>query len=234
VSNLGLILDTSNYHDFYLVLGVTPGSLAEKLGLHAGDKLFAVDGEKATPSNLSTIVAKLKPEEPKRQLILDVEASGKRSEMTAQLDFLTLPGFTLSLEESGDTCGRIGWIAHKNASKNVFPIKLKRIDGDIFYAPEVRSGGPFDTFDRHFVERLKSKTRVEAGVHTLSFSSVMAADYLNNYRSQLRKVRFERKEIDIDVKPNMIYIFAAVIEDDEWHIKLVEERPYECESRWYD
>ncbi len=216
--NLGLLVDATsaaNARDGLHVLGATPGSTAEQLGVHAGDVLLAVNGrslrdlgadDNGRALAATTLRSDIEALPDGASLQLDVLRAGTRLALNGPVQGVTLPAVRLGLgaaapavasadeaQSSGGMatgCGRVSMIDLAPRQQSLYGALILTIDGI--------SPGP------HTVK----KFRVSAGAHVLEVAeriptSVMGLGEIASLRSN------KLKKLTINVAPNTTVLIAA-------------------------
>ncbi|MBU2882989.1 hypothetical protein KO525_18545 [Psychrosphaera sp. B3R10] len=232
ISDLGLVLDVQSNDNYFHIVGITPGSVAEKLGLNSGDKLFFLDDIPAHRSQLTAFSSFVRSFTDKQSIKLDVQQGGERKTLTAVLSVTDIPGFTLKLDNLEDQCGRIYTIPKARSDRTFFPLELRRIDGKTtqnFSGQIVSTMGIISKQNGAL-----NSVRLKAGRHKLLFKSEPAARYTK--KRPMFKTLHEKKEFTLDVLPNKNYLLAAEMINDnkEWQISVLEVSDANCELKWHD
>lgn len=232
ISDLGLVLDVQSNHNYFQIVGVTPGSVAEKLGLNSGDRLFSLDDIPAHKSQLNAFSTFVSSFTDKQSIKLDVQQAGERKILTAVLSVTVIPGYTLKLDNLEDQCGRVQTIPKARNDRTFFPLELRRIDGKTtqnFSGQIVSTMGIISKQNGAL-----NSVRLKAGRHKLLFKSESAARYTK--KRPMFKTLHEKKEFTLDVVPNKNYLLAAEMIDDnnEWQVSILEVSDADCELKWHD
>lgn len=210
--DLGLLVDATsaaNARDGLRVLGTTPDSTAEHLGVHPGDVIVAVNGhslrELGTDNEgralaataLKASVDDLSDEAP---LQLDVRRNGMSLALNGTVRSVQLPALRVMLGAAATTaaapppapvaCGHIGLIDLAPRQQKLYGATVLLVDGV--------SPGPSGA----------SRYRVTAGIHELSVgeripTQVMGMGALPSLR------RNQAKPLSVTVKPNTTVLIAA-------------------------
>ncbi|HEX6833476.1 MAG TPA: PDZ domain-containing protein [Rudaea sp.] len=213
-NDLGLLVDSTNAErsrDGLRVLGVTPGSLGEHLGLRTGDVLVAIngtslrglgadgDGHALAARTLKSAVDGLPDKAP---VVLQVQRGGESVELRGTAQSLRLPAFYLQIggaalapASDGGSCGRISTFDLAPPQQQLYRARVLLIDG-------VTPG----TSEQH-------RYRVSAGPHKL----LVAEDIPSNQMgigsfAQMR--RDTSKTLDVNVEPGTTLMIAALLHRD--------------------
>jgi len=220
--SFGAVIDVGANHDAagIPVLAVTPGGNAARLGLRAGDRIIAVDGERVHGSDGATVLQhRLAEGEP--QLQLRVLRDGAEHDLRGPVQAHALPGYRLELgaalahasvaATAGDAgCGRISVVGAPPRTQDVFPATLVFIDGE---TPKPWNSPSY---------------RLPAGRHVLTVSERIdrarfGLDALRDFqRRQLDREGY--KQLELVVEPGTTYRLGA---------RLLTERSDEILSNGY-
>lgn len=208
-ASLGLLVDSANAqaaHDGLRVLGATPGSVADQLGLRPGDVLLDVngtslanlgadaDGRALAAATLNSSLADLPSAAPLRLRVL---RDGVTLAMNAPLHAATALASAAPADVAADPpasggCGRISTFDVAPRSEHLYHAKILLLDG-VTPGP---SGVP--------------SFRVAAGTHKL-----LVAENIPTLRmgvgdfATLRSLRDTSKALTVTVKPNTTALLAA-------------------------
>lgn len=214
-ASLGLLVDSADAqaaHNGLRVLGATPGSVADQLGLRPGDVLVEVngtalanlgadiDGHALAAATLNSSLTDLAPASPLRLRVL---RDGVLLAMNTPLHSATAlasaaPADVAADSSSGGGCGRISTFDVAPRSEHLYRAKLLLLDG-ITPGP---TGAP--------------SFRVRAGTHKL-----LVAENIPTLRmgvgdfATLRSRRDTSKELTVTVKPNTTALLAARLNTDK-------------------
>jgi len=219
VSDLGLLVDSaSDRRDGVLVLGVTPGEQAQKMGVRSGDVIVAVDGtdlaqREHAAGELRRVVDALSDRAP---LSLDVVRNGQRLTLHGAVTSRRLPPMRLILGDASSAplpaavapkadpaaCGRISDFDVAPRQQQLHGARVLSIDG--------HAAGP--TASHVF--------RVSAGAHTLEVGERIDARYLLfNDRQRQAGSKTGTKTLQVDVPADTTLLVAARLNIDkqrEW------------------
>ncbi|MEO7917698.1 MAG: PDZ domain-containing protein [Dokdonella sp.] len=222
VDNLGVVIDSRDSGDKGLVvMAVTPGSAAAKMGVQGGDRLVAVNRQSLTdlgrdandrPRAVDVLRTAVGSVGDGGRLALSVDRDGRRIDFEGTLQRLRLPAMKLSLSDGVQVasnaptnvtagCGRISDFDVAPRQQNLHRAQLISIDGN--------SVGPSGS----------PSFRLSTGPHTLEVAEEIDSRYLS-FNSRFRNSGSDRhKQIDVDVKSDTTYFLAARLIPDkrsEW------------------
>lgn len=214
-ASLGLLVDSANAqaaHDGLLLLGATPGSVADQLGLRPGDVLVDVngtslanlgadaDGHALAAATLNSSLADLPPAAPVRLRVL---RDGVLLAMNAPLHAATglaatTPAGAAADPSAADGCGRISVFDVAPRSQHLYRAKILLLDGNT----PGPSGAP--------------SFRVNAGTHKLLVAEDIPTDQMGvGEFASLRSRRDTSKELTVTVKPDTTVLLAARLNPDK-------------------
>ena len=216
VSNLGLLLDSAHGGaDGLQVLGVTPGSAAERMGVRAGDRLLALNGAPLTGAAAAEDVrAALAGLPDGSALHFDVRRDGQPRQVEGTLASVYLPPMRLTIGQGvamvaaqdaprhaaagSDGCGRISDFDVAPRQQHLHAAKIISIDGV--------SPGPSGA----------RSYRVGVGPHTLKVSERIESRYLSfNDRQRNSGTSSDHyKLLQVDVAPDTTTLIAARLNED--------------------
>jgi PDZ domain-containing protein len=215
VTNLGILVDSTSAdraRDGLHVLGTTPGSTAEHLGLHPGDIILAVngtslrglgadsDGHALAAMTLKTTIEALPDSAP---LQFDIVRAGNNLALNAPLQSVYLPALHMELgaaaladttsanAAAGEGCGRVSTFDVAPRGDHQYHALILLLDG---VTPGPRGGSEL--------------YRVSAGPHHLLVAEQIPTQQIGigDMAAQRRKTS---KELDIVVKPGYTSMIAA-------------------------
>lgn len=214
-ASLGLLVDSANAqaaHDGLRVLGATPGSIADQLGLRPGDVLVDVngtslanlgtdaDGHALAAATLNSSLADLPPTAPVRLRVL---RDGVLLAMNAPLHAATEIAATAQAGAAADPpasggCGRISVFDVAPRSQHLYRAKILLLDG----TTPGPTGAP--------------SFRVSAGTHKLLVAEDIPTDQMGvGEFATLRNRRDTSKELTVTVKPGTTALLAARLNVDK-------------------
>ncbi|HXD84710.1 MAG TPA: PDZ domain-containing protein [Rudaea sp.] len=214
-ASIGLLVDSASAqaaHDGLRVLGATPGSVADQLGLRPGDVLVDVngtslanlgadaDGRALAATTLNASLADLAPAAPLRLRVL---RDGMLLAMNAPLHAATALASTAPVDSpadppASDGCGRISTFDVAPRSEHLYRAKILLLDGS--------SPGPTGT----------PSFRVAAGTHKLLVAEDIPTQEMGvGPIASLRSRRDTSKELTVTVKPNTTALLAARLNTDK-------------------
>jgi hypothetical protein len=209
-ASLGLLVDSANAQaarDGLRVLGATPGSVADHLGLRPGDVLVDVngtslanlgadaDGRALAAATLNSSLAELAPAAPLRLRVL---RDGVLLAMNAPLHSATALAVSAPTDSTADPpsdgggCGRISTFDVAPRSEHLYRARILLLDGT--------TPGPSGT----------PSFRVSAGTHKLLVAEDIPTREMGvGPIASLRNRRDTSKELTVTVKPNTTALLAA-------------------------
>lgn len=189
------------------VLAVTPGGTAAALGLRAGDRILAVDGEALGATSSASVEAlRQRLAGASGTLVLAVERDGRQMELSGPVRSFALPAYRLELGgglagtalaadagDAGSSCGRISVFDSAPRGDQVYPAVLIAIDGR---APGPTSGPSY---------------RVRPGVHELTVAEKIDPEQFSSLQRFQRDRRADGgyKTLTLDVRPGITYRLGA-------------------------
>lgn len=221
VSTLGVLIDSArDSRDGLHVLAVTPGGGGERMGLHAGDVLVALNGtplggDAGAAAELRRIMDGLPNGS---SLAFEVRRGGRTQTVSGTLSSVYLPAMRLSIGDdkaaAADSppapnatgahgCGRISDFDVAPRQQQLHAARVISIDG--------RLAGPTDSHT----------FRVDAGRHVLQVAEQIEPRYLS-FNDRLRnsgRNGDRYKTLDVDVAPGTTVMIAARLNPDkrtEW------------------
>ena len=246
VSNLGLLVDSKGGDggDGLHVLAVTPGGSAERMGLHAGDVLLALNGTSlATNDAAATLRQTVDALPDGGRLDFNVRRDGRTQTLSGASASVYLPAVHLSIGDgaalasngspngapqggysrSTDTaegCGRISDFDVAPRQQQLHAARIISIDGT--------TPGPSGS----------KSYRVGAGTHVLKVSEHIESRYLSfNDRQRNAAIGGGYKNVTVDVAPDTVYFVAARLNEDQrdnpkdgafWDPVVWKETPEPC------
>lgn len=209
-ASLGLLVDSANAqtaHDGLRVLGATPGSVADQLGLRPGDVLVevngtslanlgaAADGRALAAATLNSSLTDLAPAAPLRLRVL---RDGMLLAMNAPLHAVATLTAVAPTETASDPpsdgggCGRISTFDVAPRSEHLYRATILLLDGV--------TPGPTGT----------PSFRVDAGTHKLLVAENIPTERMGvGAYATLRSRRDTSKTLTVTVKPNTTALLAA-------------------------
>jgi hypothetical protein len=214
--NLGLLVDATNAanaRDGLRVLGATPGSTAEQLGVRAGDVLVAVNGrslrdlgadDRGRALAASTLRSDIESLPDGASLQLDIVRSGTHLALNGPIQAVSLPAVRLALgaampaasdqaangSTNANACGRISVQDLAPRQQSLYGALLLTIDGN--------TPGP------HTVK----KFRVTPGVHELEVAERIPTSAMG--MGEIAAMRSNTlKKLTVTVEPNTTVLVAA-------------------------
>ena len=225
IVDLGLLVDSSHSEqEGVLVLGSSPGSTADRMGVEPGDLITAVNGQSliADRASARTLRQQINALSDDANLEITVLRNKKIVNLRTKVSAVQLPALRVELGEGSllaanepttaaslvragvitasqdhsDSCGRISVFHIAPRSEHLYPATIIEIDG--------HTPGPAqqDTY------------RVSVGSHHLLVSENI--DYRDISASDTsRQRRNQYKELVIDVAPGVTYMIAARLNPDK-------------------
>ena len=242
--NLGLLVDATsanNARNGLRVLGATPGSTAEHLGVHPGDVVVAVNGQSLrdlgaddngralAAGTLKSSVDALPDGAPLR---LDVMRGGDRLALNAPLQSVTLPALRLALGNAGSAateaasaqsnaaggCGRINMMDLAPRQQSLYGATILMVDGV--------TPGPQNARTH----------RLDAGVHQLLVAERIPTNVMG--LGEIASLRNSKpKSLTVTIAPNTTIMVAARFNRDRatrindggyWDPVVWKETPESC------
>lgn len=223
VTDLGVLVDSSGHRtDGLQVLGVTPGSAAEKMGLRTGDVLVSANGTSlggsgtAAASSLRYSVDHLANG---KSLAFEIERAGRAQTVSGPLNSVYVPAMQLHIGnavqvasnttaardavamggQDRSSCGRISDFDVAPRQQQLHSAKIILIDGQ---APGPSGATSF---------------RVAAGQHVVTVVNRIESQYLpfNDMQRNAGVSNAHYKKITIDVAPDTTTLIAARLNTDK-------------------
>lgn len=192
IQDFGAVIDIRRIGaDGAVVLAVTPGGNAERMGLRSGDRILSINGEPISATNPPAAALRSATSSPDHTLRLQV----RRDDAT-----LLLQG-NVQVARPADTDTGCGYVstsgAHPRMSQSVFPAEVTRIDG--------RSTPLFDP-NRHRVDTGRRVLVIQENIDDHRFTSFG----LQERQRQLSRHGAKRyKVLIVDVAPDTRYEIGA-------------------------
>jgi len=191
--DLGAVIDFRRVDvEGVTVLAVTPGGLGERLGLRAGDRIVAANGQSLAATNRPSSVLATALSGSGAGLRLDIVRDGQRRTLSGALDGQG------PVADKIEGCGHISsGGTHPRATRDVFPVVVLSIDGD--HKLPVRSG----------------YYRVDAGRRVLVVRELIDGQRFSEFGLKERARQRERhgarldKVLIVDVQPDTSYFVGA-------------------------
>ena len=249
VSNLGLLVDSKGgAGDGLHVLAVTPGGNAERMGLRAGDVLLALNGSALGSSEGAATLRQTVDSLPDGgRLDFSVRRDGRTEKMGGTSASMYLPAMHLSVGNGTALAANTGGNAaaqqggsYSNRPSNDFSQGCGRInDFDVAPRGQRLHGAKIIAIDNVTPGPHGSQAyRVTVGPHTVKVAERIESRYLAfNDRQRNAQIQGGYKTITVDVAPNMTYLVAARLNEDQrdnpkdgayWDPVMYRETPEEC------
>ena len=208
-ASLGLLVDSANVQaarEGLRVLGATPGSVADQLGLRPGDVLVDVngtslanlgadaDGRALAAATFNSSLADLAPATPLRLRVLrDGMLLAMNAPLHAGATLVAASATDATADSpSGGGCGRISTFDVAPRSEHLYRAKILLLDGT--------TPGPSGT----------PSFRVSAGTHKLLVAEDIPTREMGvGDFATLRSRRDTSKELSVTIKPNTTALLAA-------------------------
>lgn len=203
--NLGLLLDLDNTVNGYQVVSVTPGSIAEGLGIKTKDIILEINNEAVGQLSSREVLKRLYDLQPSEELVLGINSGGKYKELTTELSGTFVPKTTLKIGTENSVsvinardgnklaqqgCGMVSATYPSSTFSEFRAVRMHQIDGE-------------------YVSRTKKHAQLSVGKHTLSF-------IVNGYN-------MGTATIEMDIEANRQYFMAA---------KKITNSENDSESSW--
>lgn len=177
------------------VLAVTPGGAADRLGVKAGDRLLAINGQSLAGSDPVADTFRDALAARNGTLELQVARGGQTLSLSGEADSIVVPAYSLTVAAGSAAagCGRVSVFDVAPRAKHIYPVVLIAVDG--------RLPGP-TTADVY---------RLSAGKHTLTVAEKIDTKQFGSLQ-QFQRDRAGReryKTLELDVKPNTTYQLGA-------------------------
>lgn len=214
-ASLGLLVDSASAQsarDGLRVLGATPGSVADHLGLRPGDVLVDVngvalanlgadaDGRALAATTLNTTIAALPQNAPLRLRVLrDGATVALNMPSMAATEAAPTPSADPAVAtNAGEGCGRISTFDVAPRSKHLYRAKILLLDGS--------TPGPTGT----------PAFRVTAGTHKLLVAEDIPTQEMGvGPIASLRSRRDTSKQLVVTIQPNTTALLAARLNTDK-------------------
>lgn len=224
---LGLVLDGRRTGDRgVIVMAVSPGSAAERMGVQVGDRLLAVNGRAlAGASSPNALVAQTLADGD-GDARLQVERDRRTLELSGRADDALAAAQARTGGATG--CGYVSEIGvHPRVSRNIFPAEITMING---------RSTPLSQQNRHQVPAGRQVLVVREFIdrHRLQGNELLRMD-------RMKRLRGARayKTLVVDVEPGMRYSIGAELLPDRldpdsiranayWQPVVWESRPEAC------
>ena len=218
VSDLGVLVDAAGPANNGLhVLGVTPGSAAEKMGLHAGDVLLAANGARLAGDGAAARLRDSVQGVPNGgTLAVEVDRKGRSQDLSGTLASVYVPAMqlhvgddavqvasggprTVAIADSAAGCGRISDFDVAPRQQQLHGAKILLIDGV--------TPGPSGA----------TSFRVTPGSHVVTVVNEIDSKYLpfNDMQRNSGTSRSHYKKLTVDVRPDTTTLIAARLNTDQ-------------------
>ncbi|HSX60514.1 MAG TPA: PDZ domain-containing protein [Tahibacter sp.] len=250
VNNLGLLVDSASAErarDGLRVLGVTPRSAAQRMGVKAGDRIVALNGTSlvglgSDPAGHAQAAATMRTlvdaQADGAPLEFELQRDGKPVTVRGEISSITLPPIHLKVGRdellastavasrrepeiggAGSGCGRFNDFDVAPRQQDLYGAKLLMIDGV--------STGPAGVH----------QFRVSAGTHTLKLAELIPAKVYRRQNPTRLGDGPEIKTMTVTVKADTTYYLAAKFNEDKrnsrvsgeyWEPVVWREKPDKC------
>jgi hypothetical protein len=201
IYHFGAILDAK-----FVVVAVTPGSDAAKLGVKEGDRLLAINQQQVSDSNLADILAQMNDLADGDDLSVQLLRADKQLALKGSVSRHVLPGWRMELLAAdpqqhelpaATSCGYVSVFYNTPTSLRRHPVKINEIDAIGFSAG--------------FTYKLTDEVmKVPAGEIQIKLQEHIPASILSRYRSDLQFRNFGSvKTFTLKVEPDTVYHLAA-------------------------
>ena len=206
-TNLGLVLDLSNYQDGYEIISISPGSTAEQLPLAVGDKLISINNKKLDKYDSESAINQLVQVTPGENLSLTIASNEEVRTVSTKIEGQFIPSIKLEIggatlktavtekhtdredlnqKSDDEQCGRVSVFFRPPEAKSIYPASISKIDEDSR-------------------KRNRNTFRLPVGKHI-----VYLHEYINDPIFPIRRTGIQRpKPIEIDVEANKTYYLGA-------------------------
>jgi len=192
VQPLGVVLDKQKKQVGFKVLSVTPGSLADKLQISAGDIISTINDIEITESTAIKALHDLQILTAGEQLKMSTLHAGVYRELIADITKTHIPEFSLQIgtptnittTQSNTQCGEVFVANSPPVTKDFYPVSVQKVDGKNVHA---------------------NNLRLSPGIHTLELKEYITDTAFTRRRGEMKN----RKKLEINVLPNTrIYLVA--------------------------
>jgi hypothetical protein len=231
VTNLGLLVDSASAErarDGLRVLGVTPRSTAQRMGVKAGDRILAINGnslvglgaDSAGRAQAASTMRSLVDGLPDgTELKFSIQRDDKQLALSGALSSITLPPIHLKvgsgelLAAAGSSsypgrktkdpdpaagCGHLNVFDSAPRQRKLYGVKLLSIDDE--------AAGPTGV----------NQFRVPAGTHTLKIAEQIDDNAFRRFGSRGRNINNDGvKTLTVTVQPNTTYYLAAQFNEEQ-------------------
>lgn len=193
-ASLGAVVDTNERGDGLTVLSITPGGVADELGIRPFDKIMSINGREIVPTETSDTVAQLFNLRAGDELTLVLASGDTLRTIETRVKGQRIPSIALSIGDAGigamtslsnsstdNECGRVSVFFNPPLVKDYFKAYFHKINDD-------------------HKKRNREQVKLKPGKHTIYLHELIS-DKVKNYR--------KAKPIEIDVQPNTTYHLAA-------------------------
>ncbi|MGH8060442.1 MAG: PDZ domain-containing protein [Pseudoxanthomonas sp.] len=192
------------------LLAITPGGAADRMGLQAGDRLRAINGQRLDDTPMPSSALERALQEGNGMLQIEALRNGKPLLLSGRAD-LAVGGRQGDAKSCGYVTDREGVVPR---SEDIFNVEITQIEG---------RSTPLIPANRH---------RVESGKRVLVVRELIAYTHLNSAQlaqiKKMKKFAFARayKSFVLDVKPNMSYRIGARLIKDKLDTQSIRDNAY--------
>ena len=206
---LGAVVDSRNPSaEGLVVLAVTPDAAADRIGLHVGDRLLAINGRRLddAPRPSATLDGAL--QEGNGALRLEVMRDGRKLLLSGRADMIAAGGAAQACGYVSDQQGVVP------RSQDIFDVEITQIEG---------RSTPLQASSRH---------RVAAGKRVLVVRELVPWNYLNSSQLQqirkMKKFAFARayKSLVVEVQPGTSHRIGARLIREKLDTKGIRDNAY--------
>ncbi|KAF1718499.1 hypothetical protein CSC74_06455 [Pseudoxanthomonas yeongjuensis] len=192
------------------LLAITPGGAADRMGLRAGDRLRAINGQRLDDTPKPSLALERALQDGDGTLQVEAMRNGKPLLLSGRAD-LAVAGRQGNMRSCGYVTDREGVVPR---NQDIFNVEITQIEG---------RSTPLIPANRH---------RVESGKRVLVVRELIAYTHLNSAQlvqiKKMKKFAFARayKSFVIDVKPNMSYRIGARLIKDKLDTQSIRDNAY--------
>jgi hypothetical protein len=230
VSNLGLLVDSKGGGDGLHVLAVTPGGNAERMGLHAGDVLLALNGAQLSATDGAAALRRTVDTLPDGgRLDFSVRRDSRTTTIGGAATSMYLPAMHLSVGSGTALASNAGGTGAPAAAagspqdtygtpSNDMSQGCGRIsDFDVAPRGQGLHHATIISIDNHTPGPHGSQSyQVSVGTHTLKVAEHIESRYFSfNSRQRNAQLGGGYKMLTVEVAPDTTYLVAARLNEDQ-------------------